>query len=65
MNFISGVAKLMIIVFGLCILLLAANRHGKEWKGRINFWAALAIVGANYVALTFGGFFNGFINFGV
>lgn len=65
MNFITGVAKLIIIVFYLCVLLLASNQHGKAWKGKVNFWVVLAIIAANLVALTFGGFFDGFINFAV
>ena len=65
MNFIAGVAKLIIIVFYLCVLLLASNQHGKAWKGSVNFWVALAIVAANLVVLSVGGFFDGFLNFGV
>ena len=65
MNFIAGVAKLVIIVFYLCVLLLASNQHGKAWRGNVNFWVILAIVAANFVTLIFGGFFNGFLNFGV
>lgn len=61
MNFIAGVAKLIIIVFYLCILLLASNQHGKAWKGSVNFWVILAIVAANFVVLGVGGF----LNFGV
>lgn len=65
MNFIAGVAKLIIIVFYLCVLLLASNQHGKAWKGDINFWVVLAVVAANFVVLAVGGFFDGFLNFGV
>lgn len=65
MNFIAGVAKLIIIVFYLCVLLLASNQHGKAWKGSVNFWVILAVVAANFVVLGVGGFFNGFLNFGV
>ena len=65
MNFIAGVAKLIIIVFYLCVLLLASNQHGKAWKGNVNFWVVLAVVAANFVVLSVGGFFYGFLNFGV
>lgn len=65
MNFIAGVAKLIIIVFYLCVLLLASNQYGKAWKGDINFWVVLAVVAANFVVLAVGGFFDGFLNFGV
>lgn len=65
MKFIVGVAKLIIIVFYLCVLLLASNQHGKAWKGDVNFWVVLAIVAANFVVLSVGGFFDGFLNFGV
>lgn len=65
MNFIAGVAKLIIIVFYLCVLLLASNQHGKAWKGNVNFWVVLAVVAANFVVLSVGGFFDGFLNFGV
>lgn len=65
MNFIAGVAKLIIIVFYLCVLLLASNQHGKAWKGDVNFWVVLAVVAANFVVLSVGGFFDGFLNFGV
>lgn len=65
MNFVAGVAKLVIILFYLCVLLLASNQHGKAWKGNVNFWVVLAIIAANFVALTFGGFFDGFLNFAV
>lgn len=65
MNFIAGVAKLIIIVFYLCVLLLASNQHGKAWRGDVNFWVVLAIVAANFVVLSVGGFFDGFLNFGV
>lgn len=65
MNFIAGVAKLIIIVFYLCVLLMASNQHGKAWKGDVNFWVVLAVVAANFVVLSVGGFFDGFLNFGV
>lgn len=65
MDFIAGVAKLIIIVFHLCILLTASNQHGKAWRGNVNFWAVLAVVAANLVVLSVGGFFDGFLNFGV
>ena len=65
MNFIAGVAKLIIIVFYLCVLLLASNQHGKAWRGDVNFWVVLAVVVANFVVLSVGGFFDGFLNFGV
>lgn len=65
MNFIAGVAKLVIILFYLVVLLMASNQHGKAWRGNINFWVVFAIVAANLVVLTFGGFFNGFLNFAV
>lgn len=65
MNFIVGVAKLIIIVFYVCVLLLASNQHGKAWKGDVNFWVVLAVVAANFVVLSVGGFFDGFLNFGV
>ena len=65
MNFIAGVAKLVIIVFYLCVLLMASNQHGKAWKGDVNFWVVLAVVAANFVVLSVGGFFDGFLNFGV
>lgn len=65
MNFITSVAKLIIIIFYLCILLLASNQHGKALQGTVNFWIVLAVVVANFGTLIFGGFFNGFINFGV
>lgn len=65
MNFIDGVAKFIIIVFYLCVLLLASNQHGKAWKGNVNFWVVLAVVAANFVVLSIGGFFDGFLNFGV
>lgn len=65
MNFIDGVAKFIIIVFYFCVLLLASNQHGKAWKGNVNFWVVLAVVAANFVVLSVGGFFDGFLNFGV
>lgn len=65
MNFVAGVAKLVIILFYLAVLLLASNQHGKSWKGNVNFWVVFAIIAANFVALTFGGFFDGFLNFAV
>ena len=65
MNFIAGVAKLIIIVFYMCILLMASNQHGKAWKGSVNFWVVLAVVASNFVVLSVGGFFDGFLNFGV
>ena len=65
MDFIAGVAKLVIIIFHLVILLLASNQHGKTWNGKVNFWVALAVVVANLAALSVGGFFDGFLNFGV
>ena len=65
MNFIAGVAKLVIIIFYLCVLLLVSNQHGKSWKGNVNFWVVLAVVAANFVVLSVGGFFTGFLNFGV
>lgn len=65
MNFIAGAAKLIIIVFYLCVLLLASNQHGKAWRGNVNFWVVLAVVAANFVVLSVGGFFDGFLNFGV
>ena len=66
MNFlsiISGVAKLTVICFWICVLLLASNQHGKAWKGSINFWTVLGITAANFFVLAVGGFFNGFLNF--
>lgn len=65
MNFVAGVAKLLIIAFYLVVLLFASNQHGKAWKGNVNFWIVLAIVVANFVTLVFGGFFTGFFNFSV
>lgn len=65
MNFISGVAKLLIIVFNLVVLLFASNQHGKPWRGNVNFWVVLGVVGANFITMVFGGFFDGFFNFAV
>lgn len=65
MNLLKCVAKLVIIIFYMCVLLLASNKHGKSWEGSINFWVALAVVTANFVVLSVGGFFTGFLNFGV
>ena len=65
MNLLEAIAKLIIIMFYTCLLMLASNRHGKEWNGSINFWVVLAVVAANFAVLSVGGFFKGFLNFGV
>lgn len=65
MNYIHVVAKLIIIAYYLCVLLLASNQHGKAWRGNVNFWVVLAVVSANFVVLSVGGFFAGLLNFGV
>lgn len=65
MNLLKCIAKLVIIIFYMCVLLLASNRHGKSWNGDVNFWVALAVVVANIAVLSVGGFFAGFLNFGV
>lgn len=65
MKLIDCVAKFIIIVFYLCVLLLASNQHGKSWKGNVNFWVVMAVVAANFVVLSVGGFFDGFLNIGV
>ena len=60
MNFVAGVAKLLIIAFYLIVLLFASNQHGKPWRGSVNFWVVLTVVAANFITLVFGGFFTGF-----
>lgn len=63
MSIVSGIAKLAIIGFWFCVLLLASNQHGKTWKGNVNFWTVLGIAIANIFVLCVGGFFSGFLNF--
>ena len=65
MNFIASVAKLVVIIIYLCILLLASNRHGKNCSRTINFWSVLAMLAGHFILLAVGGFFDGFLNFGV
>ena len=65
MNFVAGVAKLLIIAFYFAVLLLASNQHKKPLRGTVNFWVVLTIVAANFITLVFGGFFDGFFNFAV
>lgn len=65
MDFVAGVAKLLIIAFYFAVLLMASNQHNKPLRGMVNFWVVLTIVAANFVTLVFGGFFDGFFNFAV
>ena len=65
MNFVAGVAKLLIIAFYFAVLLMASNQHKEPLRGTVNFWVVLTIVAANFVTLVFGGFFDGFFNFAV
>ena len=65
MNLLEVIAKLAIVIFYMCVLMLASNRHGKEWNWSINFWVILGVVAANFVVLSVGGFFNGLLNFGM
>jgi hypothetical protein len=65
MNIFAIIAKIVIVIFYLCVLMLASNQHGKAWKGSVNFWVVLAAVTANFVMLSVGGFFDGLVNLGL
>ena len=65
MNLLEAIAKLVVVLFYICLLMLASNQHGKVWKGSVNFWVVLGVVAANFVMLSVGGFFDGLLNFGV
>lgn len=65
MNIFASIAKIVIVIFYLCVLMLASNQHGKAWKGNVNFWVVLAVVAANFIMLSVGGFFDGLVNLGL
>lgn len=65
MNIFAIIAKIVVVIFYLCVLMLASNQHGKAWKGSVNFWVVLAAVTANFVMLSVGGFFDGLVNLGL
>lgn len=65
MHLLELIAKFIIVLFYIALLMLASNRHGKEWNWSINFWVVLAVVTANFVVLSVGGFFSGLINLGM
>lgn len=65
MNLLEAIAKIIVVIFYFCVLLLASNQHGKAWKGSVNFWIILAVVAVNFLMLSVGGFFNGLINIGL
>lgn len=58
-----GFAQIAILAFCLVVLLCAANQHGQPCRGQVNFWITLAVVCGNIITLSFGGFFDGVINF--
>lgn len=60
-----GFAQVAILLVAVVVLCIAANQHGKERRGKVNFWITLTTVCVCVATLAFGGFFNGAFNFTV
>lgn len=58
-----GIWQLIMLLCLVVVLLYGANQHGKKRTGNINFWVILALVGADFAILAFGGFFDGLVRF--
>lgn len=58
-----GFAQVIILLASVAVLCMDANQHGNERKGEVNFWITLLFICLNIAALSFGGFFEGALNF--